>query len=344
MESSKRERILKLLDGERTEEKFCSCHLTSVTWDQMDAVNVGWPEAHTDAELHVKLAETAYTLLGFEGVRSGFDVGLEAEAFGAEINMGGRESNVYVTRHAFDDPDSFHIPPNLFELGRFPIHFSALSILNKKYRDNIPIYALLLGPLTLMGNLFGVEKIMRWALKDKNLFESLLDRVSDVVIEYGNRLIENGADALSLGDPTASGNLISPRVFKKFIIPNYRKVSERVEGRVILHVCGDTTPFLEAVPDSGFCAFSFEGPAVKVKEAKKIIGDRMALFGNVPTVEILMNGSPGDVRRTVLQAIEDGIDSVEPACGLPLQTPIENARAISETVREYNMKRGLCDA
>lgn len=341
MEFSKREKILKLLDGERTGQKFCSCHLTSVTWDQMDAVNVGWPEAHLDPDLHVKLAETAYTLLGFEGVRSGFDVGLEAEVFGAETNMGARESNVYVTKHAFDDPDSFNVPPNLFELGRFPIHFRALSILSEKYREKIPIYALLLGPLTLMGNLFGVEKIMRWALKDKNLFESLLDRVSNVVIDYGNLLLEKGADALSLADPTASGNLISPRVFKKFIVPNYRKVSEKVRGRVILHVCGDTTLFLDAIPDSGFCAFSFEGPAVKVKKAKEIIGERMALFGNIPTVEILMMGTPDDVKRAVLEAIEDGIDSVEPACGLPLQTPMENAQAISETVREYNRENGF---
>jgi [methyl-Co(III) methanol-specific corrinoid protein]:coenzyme M methyltransferase len=341
LERSKRDKILRLLDGERTGQKFCSCHLTSVTWAQMDAVSVGWPEAHLDAELHVRLAETMYTILGFEGVRSGFDVGLEAEAFGAETNMGGRDSNVYVTKPAFDDPDSFAVPSNLFELGRFPVHFKALAMLSKKYREEIPIYAMLLGPLTLMGHLFGVEKIMRWALKDATLFESILERVSDVVTEYGNFLLEKRADALSLADPTASGNLISPRIFKKFIVPNYRKLSEKIRGRVILHICGDTTPFLDAVCDSGFCAFSFEGPAVKVKKAKEIIGDRMALFGNIPAIDILMNGSPNDVRKAVIEAIEDGIDSVEPACGLPLQTPIRNAQAISKTVQEFNTDKGL---
>jgi len=341
MQNTKREKILRMLDGERTDEKFCSCHLTSVIWDAMDTVNVGWPEAHLNADLHVKLAETSYTLLGFEGVRAGFDVGLEAETFGAKTNMGGRESNVYVTKHAFESPDDFKVPQNMFELGRFPIVFEALSILKERYYDKVPVYALLLGPLTLMGNLFGVEIIMKWALKEKKLFESLLNRISDIVVDYGNLLLEKGADALSLGDPTASGNLISPRVFKNFIVPNYRKVSERVKGRIVLHVCGDTTPFLDAVPDSGFCAFSFEGPAVKVKKAKEIIGDRMALFGNIPTIEVLMKGTPNDVKKAVLEAIEDGIDSVEPACGLPLQTPIANARAISETVREYNLKRGF---
>ncbi len=341
MELSKKERILKMLDGERTEEKFCTCTRTCVTWDQMDAINVSLPAAHLDPDLMVKLGESQYTLLGFEGVRSGFDVGTEAEAFGAETNMGGRESNVYVTKPAFDDPDSFAVPPNLFELGRFPVHFKALSILSQKYHDIVPVYSLLLGPLTLMGNLFGVEKIMRWPLKDPTLFQRLLDQISDVVADYGNLLIEHGADALSMGDPTASMNLISPRVFKKFIIPNYRKLSEKIKGRVVIHICGDTTPILDVMPESGFCAFSFEGPAVSVKKAKEIIRHRIALLGNIPTVEVLMNGTIDDVKRVTLRAIEDGIDSVEPACALPLQTPINNVRAISETVRQYNEEKGF---
>lgn len=341
MQLSKREKILRMLDGERTGEMFCSCHLTAVTLDQMDAIKVYWPDANMDPDLMAKLAETSYTLLGFEGVRSCFDVVLEAEALGAEVNMGSRDKFMYVTKHPFSDPDSFAVPPDLFKLGRFPVIFKALSILSEKYRDKVPIYALLMGPLTLMGHLFGVEKIMRWALKEPTVFQSLLDQVSDVVTDYGNLLIKNGADALSLGDPTASGTMISRRIFEKFIIPNYKKLSGRIKGRVILHICGDTSSLLDAIPESGFCAFSFEGPTIKVKKAKEIIGNRMALFGNIPTVRVLMEGTVADVKRAVLEAVDEGIDSVEPACSLPPQTPINNARAISETVKQYNKEKGF---
>jgi len=341
MKLSKRERILKLLDGERTREVFCSCNVTAVTHYQMEAVSAYWPDAHTNPDLMVKLAESQHTVLGFDSVRSGFDVGIEAEAFGAEVNMGNRETNVYVTKPAFDSPDSFVVPPNLFSLGRFPVHLRALSMLSEKYRDSLPVYALILGPLTLMGNLFGVEKAMRWSGKEPALFQRLLEEVSDVVARYGNLLIENGADALAMGDPTASGNLISSRIFKKFMLPIYRRLKEKIRGRVILHICGDTTPFLDAIPETGFCAFSFEGPAVEVKKAREIIGDRMALFGNIPTVNVVMNGTVDEVKRAVMNAIEDGIHSVVPACSLPLQTPIHNARAISETVEGYNQSRGF---
>jgi [methyl-Co(III) methanol-specific corrinoid protein]:coenzyme M methyltransferase len=341
MESSKRGRILRMLDGERTGEIFCSCNLTTVTWDTMDAIGVYWPEAHMDPELMVKLGESQYTLLGFESVRSGFDVGTEAQALGAEVNMGGRSSNVYVTKPAFDDPDSFAVPQNLFKLGRFPVHFKALNILRDKYRDKVPIYALFMGPMTLLGGLFKIESIMRWSRKEPTLFRGLLEKVSDITANYGNLLIENGADALSMGDPIASGNLISPKVFKEFLIPIYRKLSEEIKGRVILHICGDTNQILDLMSETRFCGFSFEGPVVPVKKVKEIIGDRMALFGDIPTVNVLMNGTVDDVKSAVIKAIEGGVDSVAPACAFPLQTPIANQRTIAETVRQYNKSKGF---
>ncbi len=341
MEASKRERILRMLDGERTGEVFCSSSTTNVIWEAMDTLNVYWPDAHMDPTLMTRLGESQYTLLGFESVRSGLDTGMEAQAFGADVNMGSRESFVYIRKPAFDDPDSFAIPPNLFKLGRFNIHFKALNILSEKYKDKVPIYGGLRAPLTLMGHLFGVEKIMRWPLKEPSLFQDLLEQLSDVVSRFANLMFKNGADVISMGDPTASGNLISHRTFEKFIIPIYKKLSEEIKGRVVLHICGDTTQALEAIVESGFCAFSFEGPAVRVKKVKEIFGNRMALFGNIPTVDVLMLGTVDDVKRAVMTAIEEGVDSVAPACALPLQTPIKNARAISETVSKYNKDLGF---
>ena len=115
MGSSKRERILGMLDGERTGEAFCTNILSSFTWEQMVAADVYWPDAHTNPELMVKLAETQYTVLGFESVRAGFCTTVMAEALGAEINMGTKrtQSPPYVTKPAFENLDEFVVPPNL---------------------------------------------------------------------------------------------------------------------------------------------------------------------------------------------------------------------------------------
>lgn len=294
-----------------------------------------------DPDIMVKLVESQHTLAGFQGVRNGFCTTVEAEAFGARVIMGDRENLPYVVKPAFDDPDAFTVPSNLFILGRFPVQFKAVSILAEKYGDVLPVYGLLIGPLSVMGHLFGVERVMRWSGREPGLFRSLLEQVSDVVADYGNALLKAGADVLQMADPTASGNLVSPKVFKKFLIPVYQKLSSEIKGRAILHICGDTTLFLESILDTGFCGFSFEGPTVRVKKVKEVLGNRMALFGNIPTIDVLVNGTVDDVKRTTMMAIEEGINSVAPACGMPIQTSLANARAIPETVRDFNRTRGF---
>ena len=74
---------------------------------------------------------------------------------------------------------------------------------------------------------------------------------------------------------------------------------------------------------------------------KEVFGNRMALFGNIPTIDVLVNGTVDDVRRATMTAIEEGINSVTPACGMPIQTSLANARAIPETARDFNRRMGF---
>jgi [methyl-Co(III) methanol-specific corrinoid protein]:coenzyme M methyltransferase len=341
MESSIREKMLRMLDGERTGEVFCSSNLSVYTWEQMGIVNAFYPEAHSDPDVMVRLAESQHTVLGFQSVRTGFCTTVEAEAFGAQVIMGDKESLPYVVKPAFNEPDAFIVPSNLFTLGRFPVQFKALSRLVEKYGNIIPVYGLVVGPLSILGHLFGVEKVMRWSGREQALFRELLEKVSDVVASYGNELIKRGADVIQMADPTASGSLVSPRVFKQFLVPIYKKLRGAIKGRVILHICGDTTLFLESILDTGFCGFSFEGPTVSVKQVKEVFGNRMALFGNIPTIDVLVNGTVDDVRKATMTAIEEGINSVAPACGMPTQTPLVNAKAMPDTVGDFNKKMGF---
>jgi uroporphyrinogen-III decarboxylase len=78
-----------------------------------------------------------------------------------------------------------------------------------------------------------------------------------------------------------------------------------------------------------------------VNQVKEVLGNQVALFGNIPTIDVLVNGTVDDVRRATMTAIEGGINSVAPACGMPIQTPLANARAIPETVRDFNRRMGF---
>ena len=56
------------------------------------------------------------------------------------------------------------------------------------------------------------------------------------------------------------------------------------------------------------CTFPLERPPlgdVNIADAKRRIGDRLCLMGNVDPVNTLLHGTPADVEREVREIIED---------------------------------------
>ncbi len=72
----------------------------------------------------------------------------------------------------------------------------------------------------------------------------------------------------------------------------------------------------------------------EAKEAVERVGDRISLVGNIDNANALFTGTPEDVYKQARYAIESGVNIIGPECAIPLKTPIENLKAISEAVRE----------
>ena len=316
---------------------LASSPLTTPTIDQMKAVNAFWPDAHSDVELMVKLAAAAYEVVGLKGIKVPFELTVEAEAFGSTLNMGNEGRNPYVIKPAYENIDQIDFSDDIFEKGRFDVVFKALEKLNEKYGDFLPIYPQIVGPYTLLGHLIGTEKMLRMTLKEKDSVKEALMLLADFNIEYAKRVMESGGNILCIADPTASGDLISPISFRDLLLPAYQKISSRTDFPIILHICGNTTRFLDYIKDAGFEAFSFDS-MVDVKLAKEKLNGVAALLGNVPTVDGLLNGTPEIVREYSLKALEDGIDILCGACAIPPQAPLENLKAMVKAADEYNEK------
>jgi [methyl-Co(III) methanol-specific corrinoid protein]:coenzyme M methyltransferase len=85
---------------------------------------------------------------------------------------------------------------------------------------------------------------------------------------------------------------------------------------------------------SGFEGLSIE-EKVDAKYAKRIIGDRACLIGNVSPVQILLSTPAEEVKRQAKKCIEDGVDILAPGCGIAPHTSLENLRAFVEARDEY---------
>jgi [methyl-Co(III) methanol-specific corrinoid protein]:coenzyme M methyltransferase len=334
-----RHRIIEILENNKAESPVCSSPVVTVTLEQMDMVGSHYPEALYNPHLMGKLAEAAHTIIGFEGMRIPFDLCVEAEAFGCEIKAPSRDTPPSVIGPAFKAPDQFHIPWDVFQKGRFNTILEAVSWLKGRYEDKTPIYVGITGPFTLAGHLCNVNKLLRLIIKNPDELRRILDSVADFCTEYANKLLKAGGDVVVVIDPTASGDLISEKSFETFLCPVYQKMHKKIAGNVILHICGNTRRLLSLIPDTGFEGFSFEGPAVDVKTAKKALGSRTALVGNIPTRTLLL-GTPEQVKHEVKVALEDGIEILAPACGIPMHAPTQNLKAMVSTVKEYHRQPG----
>ncbi|HWR39612.1 MAG TPA: uroporphyrinogen decarboxylase family protein [Patescibacteria group bacterium] len=185
------------------------------------------------------------------------------------------------------------------------------------------------GPFTLAGQLYGVERVMSGLYKDKTGIHALLDFAAELCYAYLAPMISRGAEILSLAEPTASGDLISRRHFAEFVVPYLEKVIRRLkaDGALItLHICGNISDRLELIPELGVDLLSVDYK-VDLATAKQVIGDKIAVAGNVNPV-LLKDGTPAEVVEAAGAAIDrwgQGYSFVlMPGCDIPPAVPLEN--------------------
>ena len=78
--------------------------------------------------------------------------------------------------------------------------------------------------------------------------------------------------------------------------------------------------------DTGATALSIDH-AVPLMQAKKIVGDKAAIIGNVDPSKTLFLGTPEQVETEAKNCIDAGTDILAPGCGFPPITPLENMKA-----------------
>jgi hypothetical protein len=192
-------------------------------------------------------------------------------------------------------------------------------------------------------NLRGAEQGMLDLFERPDFVQAVFDLQVEAAISQAEKLLDTGIDALYIGDPSSSPNLISPRHFKKFSLPAFQKFCTHFKNRDILiyiHVCGNATPILEMLADTGVDVVEpldpMGGAGVSVADAKRRIGDRVGLMGGLGT-DTLDRGAPADVRAEAIQKCREGGPHgfiLAAGCGVPPNTPMENLQAMTEVAVE----------
>lgn len=197
------------------------------------------------------------------------------------------------------------------------------------------------GVITTAGFLRGVETLLMDVALEPELAHKAISKamvLSDGVTRAGS----TDTDYFWIPDPTASGTVIDLGTFKEFDLPYTKRMVDKWKADykvpVIYHVCGDTIPIMEAIPDTDIDILSADH-AIDLARAREIVGDRICLMGNVHPIDLLWNGTPEAIRESAMVCIDkagkDGRFILAGGCEVPRDTPIANIKAMADAAKSY---------
>jgi len=226
--------------------------------------------------------------------------------------------------------------------GILPLQLEALQRVLQEVGSEVPVTGALTGPFTNASFLIGAEQLTRLLLKNPGAVHRLCELALESTIAYADAMIDLGGTP-SLTDAMSSSTVISPKQFREFSLPYLKKLIDHIGSRgkkVTLHICGKTRPIWRDMVDSGAVCLSIDN-AADLAEAKQEVGDRVRLMGNVPPSEVMLQGTPAEVRNAVFRCAAKAWDSprgliVASGCSLPTETPFANITAMLDAVRELS--------
>ena len=133
-----------------------------------------------------------------------------------------------------------------------------------------------------------------------------------------------------------NGPMISPSMFREMCYPYLKQrmqSAKKYTNHIIFHSCGNNLPLMEMYIDCGVdCYQSLQTNAgMEIGYLKENYGYKLTFWGGIP-VEILIAGSPDDVRKTVRTAIEKGAKGsgfiLGPSHSIAKNTKYENFMAL----------------
>ncbi|MCR4436037.1 MAG: uroporphyrinogen decarboxylase family protein [Clostridiales bacterium] len=267
-----------------------------------------------------------------------------AEAIGCKVEYP-EDRAPYIAKHVVEDSsdlDRLEIPdPN--KSGRLPVVLETAKKLQAALGSELPLSVGFTGPFTVAAQIRGTEQFMRDLYRDPEFAHRLLRFALDSDLAFLKEAAKIEGVDFSIGEPTASGSLISKKMFREYCFPYLKELVDamkKVGGEApSIHICGNTKKIWDDVADTGVGSFSIDDK-MDLREAKNAIGDRVILMGNVKPIETMYLGTPEDVEKDVKECLKKAYDTPKGyvlalGCGLPRGTPPENIHALLDSVRRF---------
>lgn len=178
------------------------------------------PAAHADPARMAELAAAVQRFTGFENLGAPFCLTVEAEAFGSAVDYGSVSCEPKIRAEAFGDLRDVPIRPlaELLAGGRVGAVAEAVGRLNARHAD-LPVIGNVSGPISTAASLVEPTAFYKGLRKHREAAHRLLGHVTEFLVGYARVLCDSGAPVIAIGDPSATGEILGPRLFAEFAVP-----------------------------------------------------------------------------------------------------------------------------
>lgn len=336
---TEKERLLAVLNRQSTDRPPVICPggmMNAAIVEVMNSSGQTLPAAHSAAALMANLAYAVHQLTGFENFGLPFCMTVEAEVLGSEIDLGTLACEPKISRETFAAAARVEYKdiPAMLNSGRIPVVCQATAILAGQYPD-IPVIGSLTGPVSTAASIVDPIPFLKDLRRDPSAAHRVFQYVTELLIGFAHKLIDHGAAVIAIGDPTATGEILGPKMFGEYAVPYINKLIDAVHQKnvpVILHVCGNLNSVKPLIPGIKANAISTDA-MVNLKHLKAEFPE-LTTMGNISTY-LLELSTMDKVSLQTKNLITQGINIIAPACGLSTSSPLANIQAMTRTVKAH---------
>ncbi|MBE0432529.1 uroporphyrinogen decarboxylase family protein [candidate division WOR-3 bacterium] len=293
---------------------------------------------YTDGEKMARAQIAALETYGHDAVSIFSEVGIIAEAMGTEFEY--PENDLPIQRKpvlekcAIDDVEC----PDPINDGRLPVYMEAIEYAYDALGDRVPILAYVPAPFTTGMMLSNPNKFLIQTIREPEAVGRILDKSLRAAIDLCYHIIDKGGLPLIV-DPLASSSVVSPATFRRYALPYERRLVQflhRYDLDVILHICGDTAPILELLPETRADLISID--QVSLAKTQEVLSGKMRLIGNYDTSKLAFSAAE-EIAREVREMVRLGMTTKKgyiaaTGCEVPVHAPIPNVMAFVNAAKE----------
>lgn len=215
-----------------------------------------------------------------------------------------------------------------------------LQGLQDSLQGELPILGFAGSPMTLAffmiaGKSPGKDytKVLQFIEDHPQTVHALLERLTEMTIDYLNYQADSGAHAVQLFE--SFGDVIPRHIYERFVQPTHIHIFKKITSRIPSILFAKECDFPDLMLNSGAAALSV-GQCVNLKQAREMYGESHIFQGNIDNL-ILQNGTETEITQAIQECFSQTRKHnhiLNLNHGVLAKTPFENVKFFIQKAKE----------